>query len=137
MKSNFKKLFEARLEDLKMINVIDINLVLDDIMPEIKFEGKVTKAMMAREIIKSRLTSAFNAHEIYACEKGKKGKFVYLENADENQLKYLIQKARKDVKAAETRKEKAEALIAQISMAWDEEGNFVGLNIPIPWVVNE
>lgn len=130
MKSNFKKLFEARLEELKIYNMIDINLVLDDIMPEIKFEGKVTKAMMAREIIKSRLTSAFNAHEIYACEKGKKGHFVYLNNADEDQLSYLIKKAKRDVDAAKKRKEKAEKLIDQISMAWDAEGNFIGLNVP-------
>ena len=59
-----------------------------------------------------------------------KGHFVWIENANEEQLEYFREKARRDMDAAEKRKVKAEELINQISMAWDEEGNFIGLHNP-------
>lgn len=130
MKSNFNELFLERLQDFKASNLININDVLDDMMPDIKFSGRITKSMMARELIRNRLTSALNANEIYSCEKGNKGLFVYLKNANEDQLRHLLKKAERDKNAAATRQAKAEELIGQIKCAWDEEGHFIGFNVP-------
>lgn len=130
MKSNFNELFEERLQELKALSLIDINEILDDMMPHIKFRGQVTKAMMARELIRGRLTSALNANEIYSCEKGNKGYFVYLPNANEEQLRHLLEKAERDKNAAAKRQAKAEELIGQIKCAWDENGKFIGFIVP-------
>ena len=130
MKSNFNELFNMQLADLKDAEVIDINSVLDDMMPFIRFEGRVTKSMMARQLIRNQLTSALNANEIYSCEKGNKGQFVWIGNANEEQLMYLREKAQRDLDAAERRKDKAIEFMTQISMAWDEDGNFIGYHVP-------
>ena len=130
MKNNLNELLMKRLPELQSMKVIDINEILNEIMPLIVFEERPTKAEMAREIIRSRLTSLLNANDIYSCEKGNKGHFVYLGNADEDQLKYFKDKANRDIQAAETRKNKAEELLHQISMAWDENGQFIGFHIP-------
>lgn len=123
MKSNLKELFDKQAHDLKSSNDINIEDELDEIMPFIKFESKFTKAMMAREIIRGRLTSMMNAIGIYSF---KKGHFVFIENADEEQLKHFMEKAKNDMNAAEARRDKAEMMLNQISMAWDEQGNFIG-----------
>lgn len=130
MKSNFNELFEQQIDSLKTSNLIDINEVLDEIMPHIRFYSNPTKGMMARELIRNRLTTALNAHEIYSCEKGNKGHFVYLPNANEEQLQHLLEKAERDKKAAARRQAKAEELIGQIKCAWDENGKFIGFIIP-------
>lgn len=130
MKNNLNELVMGKLPELQSMGVIDINEMLNELMPQIVFEDRPTKAEMAREIIRGRLTSLLNANEIYSCEKGNKGLFVYIKNANEDQLAYFKEKASRDIKAAETRKNKAEELLHQISMAWDENGQFIGFHIP-------
>lgn len=127
MKSNINDLFEAMLPRLKTSKDVNIDEVLDELMPLVYFKERVSKARMAREIIRGRLTSAMNAEQIYSFTKGH---FVWIENASEEQLQYFREKARRDMDAAEKRKAKAEELMNQISMAWDEEGHFIGLHIP-------
>ena len=127
MKSNLNKIFESMLDDFKMSNGFSIEDALDEIMPQIKFEERVTKAQMARQIIRGALTTLLNSRGIYSYEKGK---FVSIENADEKQLTYFLEKAKRDVEAANARKAKAEEKMYQISMAWDEEGHFIGFVIP-------
>jgi len=127
MKSNLNKIFESMLNDFKMSNGFSIEDALDEIMPQIQFEGRVTKSQMARQIIRGALTTLLNSKDIYSYEKGK---FVSIENADEQQLMHFLEKAKRDVEAADARKAKAEEKMHQISMAWDEEGHFVGFVIP-------
>lgn len=127
MKSNLKELFDNRLKDFKSSTDINIEEELDEIMPFIKFENKFTKAMMAREIVRGRFTSMMNSAGIYSFEKGH---FVWIENATETQLSTFKDKAERDKAAAEKRLQKAEELINQISMAWDEDGNFIGYHVP-------
>ena len=127
MKSNINDLFEAMLPRLKKSTDIDVEDVLNELMPLVCFKERMSKAQMAREIIRGRLTSAMNQKQIYSF---KKGHFVWIENADEEQLQFFREKAKRDMDAAEKRKANAEMLLNQISMAWDEEGRFVGLHIP-------
>ena len=127
MKSNINDLFEAMRPRLEASKDINIDAVLDELMPLIIFKDRVTKTQMVREIIRGRLTTAMNAAEIYSF---KKGHFVWIENADEDQLQYFREKARRDAEAAERRKAQAEELINQISLAWDENGNFIGYHVP-------
>ena len=71
MKSNLNKIFESMLDDFKMSNGFSIEDALDEIMPQIKFEERVTKAKMARQIIRGALTTLLNSKDIYSYEKGK------------------------------------------------------------------
>lgn len=127
MKSNLNKIFESMLDEFKLSKGFSIEEALDEIMPQIQFEGRVTKSQMARQIIRGTLTTLLNSKDIYSYEKGK---FVSIENADEKQLMHFLEKAKRDVEAADARKAKAEEKMHQISMAWDEEGHFVGFVIP-------
>lgn len=127
MKSNLNELFEERLRAYKSASEIDIEAELDEIVPLVRFDARVTKADLKRCVVRSRLTTAMNLHQIYSFEKGR---FVYIENANEEQLKYFMEKADRDSKAAEARKANAEERMHQISLAWDEDGNFIGFHIP-------
>lgn len=127
MKSNFNELFEERLTDFQSAPDIIIDDVLDDIMSEFRFSGKVSKARLMRWFVRTRLTSALNANKIYSYEKGK---FIFIENANEEQLIRIMEKARRDIEAAAVRKSNAESMLNQISMAWDENGKFIGYHIP-------
>ena len=127
MKNNLNELFKMMLPELKASKGISIDEILDEIMPQIRFEDRPSKKQMAREIVRGRLTTMMNAEEIYSYEKGQ---FVYIENANEEQLKRFMDKAEKDIKAAEKRKEEAEMRRHQISMAWDANGNFIGFIVP-------
>ena len=127
MKSNFNELFENRLSDFKSASDISIEDVLDEMMSEFKYEKFVERSWLIRKILRAKLTSALNHNQIYSYEKGK---FVSLDNADEAQLTHFMDKAKKDIEAAEIRKAKAESILTQISMAWDEQGNFIGYNVP-------
>lgn len=127
MKSNLNKIFESMIDDFMMSSGFSIEDVLDEIMPQIKFEERVTKAQMARQIIRGSLTTLLNSKDIYSYEKGK---FVSLENANEEQLRHFFDKAKRDAEAADIRKAKAEEKMHQISMAWDENGKFIGFIVP-------
>lgn len=127
MKSNFTELFKEMLPRLKKMDGIDIEQELDDLVPRIRYEEQVTKADLKRSVVRSLLTTALNANQIYSYEKGR---FIYIENANEAQLEHFMEKAQRDIRAAEVRKAKAEQLRYQISMAWDEYGNFIGFHIP-------
>ena len=127
MKSNFNEIFEKRLGDFKSASDISIEDVLDEMMEEFKYEKFVPKTWLLRKVLRAKLTSALNHNQIYSYEKGK---YVSLGNADEAQLTHFMDKAKKDIEAAEIRKAKAESILTQISMAWDEKGNFIGYNIP-------
>lgn len=115
------------LPNFQIASDISIEDALDEMMPEFKFEEQVTKSRLVRWFMRTRLTSALNHNQIYSYEKGK---FVSLANADEEQLKHFMDKAKSDMDAAEVRKSKAEMMLAQISMAWDEDGNFIGYHVP-------
>ena len=132
MRSNFNEIFERMLPDFQTSSDILIDDALDEILSEFKFEEQVTKTRLVRWFVRSRLTSALNHNQIYSYEKGK---FVSLNNANEEQLQHFMEKAKHDMDAAEVRKLNAEKMLTQISMAWDENGNFVGFNVPK--VVNE
>lgn len=127
MKSNLNKIFESMIDDFMMSSGFSIEDVLDEIMPQIKFEERVTKAQMARQIVRGSLTTLLNSKDIYSYEKGK---FVSLENANEEQLRHFFDKAKRDAEAADIRKAKAEEKMHQISMAWDENGKFIGFVVP-------
>ena len=127
MKSNFNEIFETIVEVLKDSEGFSIDDVLDNVMPRIVFLNKPTKADMAREIIRARLTTALNSRDIYSFSKGQ---FVWIENANEEQLKHFKEKAERDVRAAAKRQRKAERFLNQISMAWDSDGTFIGFHIP-------
>lgn len=127
MKSNFNDLFTERLDDYMNASDVDIEQVLDELMPLIVFENHPSKMAMAREIIRQRLTTALNSKSIYSFSKGH---FVNIEIATEDQLKTFAEKAERDVEAAARRKEKAESFLNQISMAWDENGRFIGFYMP-------
>lgn len=132
MKSNFNELFESRLADLQNASEIDIKDIVDELMSEFTFAENVTKKRLVKWFIRNRLTSALNKNNIYSYEKGK---FVFINNANEDQLTHFMEKAKRDIDAAEARKSKAETMLTQISMAWDEDGNFLGYHVPK--VVNE
>lgn len=127
MKSNLNKIFESMIDDFMMSSGFSIEDALDEIMPQIKFEERVTKAQMARQIIRGSLTTLLNSKDIYSY---KKGEFVSLENANEEQLRHFFNKAKRDAEAADIRKAKAEEKMHQISMAWDEDGHFIGFIVP-------
>lgn len=127
MKTNFNEIFESMVDELKESEGFSIDAVLDVVMPQIIFRQKVTKADMAREIIRTRLTSALNNKDIYSFSKGH---FVWIENANEEQLKHFREKAERDVRAAAKRQRKAERFLDQISMAWDSNGTFIGFHVP-------
>ena len=133
MESNFNDIFSKMLPDFLNATSISIDEALDEMMSEFKFEEQVTKSRLVRWFIRTRLTSALNANQIYSYEKGK---FVSLDHANEGQLEYFMKKAKRDIEAAEARKSKAEMMLTQISMAWDESGNFIGYHVPEA-VVNE
>ena len=132
MESNFNEIFNKKLPDFLNATSISIDEALDEMMENFHFEERVTKTRLVRWFIRSRLTSALNHNQIYSYEKGK---FVSLDHADEGQLTYFMKKAKRDIAAAEVRKSNAEMMLTQISMAWDEDGNFLGYHIPK--VVNE
>lgn len=127
MKSNFKKVFKKYLPEFEQSDDINIEETLNVIMSEIRFAKSPKRSDMAREIIRGRLTTALNSKDIYSFGKGH---FVSLKNANEEQLRYFIEKANRDITAAEQRKANAELFKSQISMAWDENGNFIGFKIP-------
>lgn len=128
MKSNLNEIFERILPDLKGSNDVDVDEVLrNDILPEIKFAENPTKAELIYENTRGKLTSLLNNNRIYSY---KKGHFVSIENANAEQLKYFKAKAERDIAAAEKRKVTAEELIHQISMAFDENGKFIGFITP-------
>lgn len=127
MKNNLNEIIDKMLPELESSNGFSIDEVLNDIMPQIKFEEHPTKARMAREIIRGRLTTILNSNGIYSYEKGR---FVSIENADEGQLLHFLKKAKRDIDAADARRANAEERLHQISMAWDEEGHFIGFVIP-------
>ena len=127
MKSNFNELFKDRLSELRASEDIDIDDELDFFMENIRFKGNPSKMQFMREVVRGIFTSALNAEQIYS---HKKGHFVYIGNANEEQLKHFMEKAEKDRSAAERRKAKAEELIGQIKLAWDENGKFIGFIIP-------
>lgn len=127
MKSNFNELFEERLDEFQNATNININDVLDDMMPEFRFTGNVTKSKLSRWFLRTRLTTALNANKIYSYEKGK---FIFIENANEEQLIRIMDKAKRDIEAADVRKSNAENMLNQISMAWDDNGHFIGYHIP-------
>lgn len=127
MKSNFNELFDERLEGYKKASGIDIEAELDEMMPQYRYVGRVTKKDLTRIELRSKYTTALNSHQIYSYEKGH---FVFIENANEEQLRYFKDKAEKDAKSAERRKANAEERLHQISLAWDENGNFIGFHIP-------
>lgn len=127
MRSNFTQIYNDIFDELAESNDIDIDIVLNRIMPRIRFSEHPSRAKMAREIIRNRLTTALNSDGIYSF---KKGHFVNIENANEEQLTTFIKKAIRDIDAAERRKAKAELLKSQIEMAWDEEGHFIGFIVP-------
>lgn len=127
MRSNLNNLFQNMLSELKAMDEIKMDELLDEIMPEIRFEKRPTRAQMAREIIRGRLTSMLNAKGIYSYEKGM---FVYIENANPDQLRYFIKKAEKDYKAAKKREDKAEKRIGQLTMRLNEKGEYDGIEIP-------
>lgn len=127
MESNFNDIFSKMLPDFLNATSISIDEALDEIMPEFKFEEQVTKSRLVRWFIRTRLTSALNHNQIYSYEKGK---FVSLDHANEGQLEHFMEKAKRDIDAAERRKDKAIEFMTQISMAWDEDGNFIGYHVP-------
>ena len=127
MKSNFNEIFNEMLPDLLGAKEVNIDNVLDDFMTLIRFKRYVSRRELVRRVLRSELTTALNKNQIYSYEKGK---FVFIENADEEQLKTFIKKADRDIRAAESRKAKAETFKSQISMAWDENGDFIGFIIP-------
>lgn len=127
MKNNLNEIIDRMLPELESSNGFSIDEILNDIMPQIIFEEHPTKARMAREIIRGRLTTFLNSKGIYSYEKGH---FVSMENANESQLLHFLDKAKRDVNAADARKAEAEERLYQISMAWDENGNFIGFKIP-------
>lgn len=127
MESNFNDIFSKMLPDFLNATSISIDKVLNEIMPEFKFEEQVTKSRLVRWFIRTRLTSALNHNQIYSYEKGK---FVSLDHANEGQLEHFMEKVKRDIDAAEVRKSKAEIMLTQISMAWDEDGNFIGYHVP-------
>ncbi len=133
MKSNFNTIFEKMLPDFQTAADISIEDVLDELMPEFSFDERVTRKKLVRNFVRNRLTTALNHNQIYSYEKGK---FVHINNANESQLTYFMRKAERDIAAAEVRKAKAEIMRTQISMAWDESGNFIGYHVPEA-VVNE
>lgn len=124
MKSNFKELFDAILPGLKTVNDIDIETLLNNLVPQIEFDNPVTYEDLKRDNIRHTLTSALNAEEIYSFQKGH---FIYYKNADEEKLKHFMEKAEHDIAAADKRKQKAEDMLNQYKLAWDENNNFVGL----------
>ena len=127
MKSNFNELFNDRLADFMNAPGIEIDDIVDEMMKDFRFSEYVTKSRLIRWFVRSRLTTALNSNQIYSYEKGK---FVYIENANEGQLAHFMDKAKRDIAAAEARKSNAEELLNQISMAWDENGTFIGYHIP-------
>lgn len=127
MRSNLNNLFQNMLSELKAMDEIKMDELLDEIMPEIRFEKRQTRAQMAREIIRGRLTSMLNAKGIYSYEKGM---FVFIENANPSQLRYFIKKAKRDYKAAKRREVKAEKRIGQLTMRLNEKGEYDGIEIP-------
>ena len=133
MKSNFNKIFEQFLPSFLASSDINIEDVLDEMMPLIRYEDRVTKKDLSRSYIRGKLTSAFNQKQIYSFREdgvGEVGHFVFIENANESQLRYFLEKAEKDKRAALSRHANAEERLHQISMAWDENNNFIGYHIP-------
>ena len=127
MRSNFNDLFNERLTEFLDAPGIEIEDVVDEMLKDFRFSEHVTKSRLVRWFVRSRLTTALNNNQIYSYEKGK---FVYIENASESQLAHFMDKARRDIAAAEARRSNAEDLLNQISLAWDENGNFIGYHIP-------
>ena len=125
MKSNFREIFKEMLPSLKDTSDIEIDVVLDEFIREkgFTFYGKVGKKKLAREYLRSRLTSALNANDIYSY---KKGHFVFIENADASQLESFSEKADQDREAVERRKEKIEMYRNQIVMHFDDDNAFTG-----------
>lgn len=127
MKSNFNELFKNRLPELRSSEDINIDEELNYLMSNIHFVGNPSKMQFEREVVRGILTSALNAEQIYS---HKKGHFVFIGNANEEQLQHFMEKAEKDRDAAVRRKAKAEERIGQIKCAWDENGKFIGFIVP-------
>lgn len=124
MKSNFKELFNAIRPELLEASEINIDDVLDGMMESFRFEGRVSKERLTRELLRARLTSELNRNEIYSYGKGH---YVFLGNANEQQAVAFVQKAKHDLEAHKLRMIKAETRLDQLTMAWDKDGHFVGI----------
>lgn len=141
MKNNAKDLIEQIVDDVMngaegaRVNIEDI---LDDNMPLLS--ARAPKSFFVRCWFRSRITSAFNAHEIYSCntdtvvdEEGREykeqGYFIALKNANLAQLGYFEDKAHSDMNGIGKRVKRIEARLGQITMFQNEKGD-LELNVP-------
>ena len=141
MKSNAKELIEEILEEVsngKEGERVNIEDILDEKMPLLS--ARANKSFFVRFWFRSRVTSAFNAHEIYSCNTGKvigedgneykeQGYFIALENANTAQLTYFQEKAKRDLAGVAKREKAITARLGQISMLINEK-NEIELSIP-------
>lgn len=135
MQDNFGDIFPPILDRIfekpKGIKT-NIEDILDEIVPLIIFKEKTTKSDLIRFYVRNKITTSFNAKDIYSCREGdeKQGFFIPLEKANSEQLGIMLEKAKKDLAGIEKRKKEINRKIGQISMRLSEEGEFLGLDIP-------
>lgn len=141
MKSNIKELIEQIVADVlngKEGERVNIDDIMDDYLPLLT--SKPGKMFLLRFWLRSRITSAFNAHEIYSCNTGtvideegneykEQGYFIALKNANYSQLGYFEDKAHSDLNGVSKREKKIKARLGQITMYQNEKGD-LELNIP-------
>lgn len=145
MKNNIKELIDQIVTDVlngKEGERVNIDDIIDECVPLLT--SKPGKMFLLRFWLRSRITSAFNAHEIYSCNTGtvidedgneskEQGYFIALNNANTEQLTYFQAKYEGDLKGVARRGKKINDKLGQISMLINEKNE---IEISIPEAVN-
>ena len=145
MKNNAKELIEEIVAEVlsgregERVNIEDI---LNEYMPLLS--ARANKSFFVKFWFRSRITSAFNSHEIYSCntetikaddgkEYKEQGYFIALKNANLSQLGYFEEKAHSDLNGIQKRVKRINEKLGQISMYANEKND---LELDIPEAIN-
>ena len=97
MKDNFSEVFEEMYQQCKQ-GIIDVELLLDAIIPRMLFYSPITKEDLLRKWLKARLEVSLNANDCYSVAKGQ---FIWIENADLKQLLQMDDNLRQSIAGRE------------------------------------
>ncbi len=125
MKHNLSKLLNERIHEYKAAVIIDVNEVVDEILPRVRFHEFVSKQMLLREYVKARVEIFLNQRNCYSF---RKNKFVSLDSASVDQLAAMDKNFVKGILGrAKTLKRIREMEAAKGQMKIEFDGNeFIG-----------
>ena len=83
MKHNLAKLLNERIHEYKNAVIIDVNEVVDELLPKVRFYEYASRKALLRGYLKARVEVFLNKQNCYSF---RKNRFVSLDNANVDQL---------------------------------------------------